>query len=228
MTVQTWIDAFVGSFQELLLQVAGFLPDLIGAIILLIIGLIVASGLERLVERLVYYLKVDSLLRQTGFDGFLARSNMRLNAGVFLGRLVYWFFLVLTFLAASNVLGLSDLSAFLREVLHYIPRVIVASLILLVALVAANFVKGLVRASVMGAKLHAAKSLSMIAWWGIVVFGFLAALVQLGVAVQVINTLITGLVAMLALAGGLAFGLGGKDHAHQWLSKIRDEMTHHK
>src|SRR3989344_6288141 len=102
MAVRTWVDTFVSSFQELLLEVSAFLPDLIGALVILAIGLVVASGIEKFVERIVYYLKVDSLLRQTGLDGFLARANLRLNAGVFLGKLVYWFFLVFTFLAASN------------------------------------------------------------------------------------------------------------------------------
>lgn len=226
MTVQTWLDTLAGSLEELWAQVAGFLPELIGAIVVLIIGLIVAAGLERLVERIIYYAKLDALMKQVGLEAFLQRANLRLNAGHFLGRLVYWFFIVVFFLAASDILGFAELSAFLKDVLNYIPRVIVASLILLVAFVAANFLKGLIRASVMGARLHAARTLGQIAWWGVVIFGLLTALVQLGVAVQIINTLITGLVAMLALAGGLAFGLGGKDHASQWLSKMRDELNH--
>ena len=144
----------------------------------------------------------------------------------FLGQVVYWFFIVVFLLAASDILGFVSLSAFLKDVLSYIPSVIVAALILLAALVVANFLRDLIRASVMGARLHAAKSLGAIAWWGVTIFGFLTALTQLGVAVEVINTLITGLVAMLALAGGLAFGLGGKEHAAQWLSHLRDEMSH--
>ena len=117
-------------------------------------------------------------------------------------------------------------SDFLSSVLGYIPNVIGAALILLIALAIAHFLRGLVRTSVMGVRLHAGKTLGAIAWWGVVIFGFLAALTQLGVAVQIINTLITGLVAMLALAGGLAFGLGGKEHASDWLTKMRDELSH--
>lgn len=226
MTVTSWVDTLAASLRELWLEVANFLPELIGALIVLIIGLIVATGLEKLVERLIFYLKIDSLLRQVGVEKFLVRGNVRLNAGHFLGQVVYWFFVIVFLLAASDILGFTSLSSFLKDVLSYIPRVIVAALILLASLVAGNFVRGLVRASVMGAKLHAAKTLGTVAYWGIVIFGFLTALVQLGVAVQVINTLITGLVAMLALAGGLAFGLGGRDHASQWLSKMKDELGH--
>jgi len=226
MSISSWVDTLAFSLQDVWFQVAGFLPQLVIAIIVIIIGLIVASGLEKLIERIVYHLKVDSLLRQIGVEGYLERGNVRLNAGHFLGQLVYWFFIFVFFLAASDILGLDALSSFLNEVVRYIPRVIVAVLILLVALVFANFVRGLVRSSVMGARLHSAKTLGTIAWWGLVTFGFLAALMQLGVAVQIINTLITGLIAMLALAGGLAFGLGGKDHAKEWLGKMKDEMGH--
>jgi len=226
MSIQIWVDTLARSLQDLWSQVAGFLPELLGAIIVLIIGVIVATGLEKLVERLVYYLKIDTFLKQFGVESFMSRANMRLDAGHFLGQIVYWFFIIVFFLAASDILGFTALSGFLKDVLNYIPNVLIAALILLASLVAANFVRGLVKTSVMGARLHAGKTLGIIAWWGITVFGFLTALVQLGVAVEIIQTLITGFVAMLALAGGLAFGLGGRDHADRWLGKLRDEMTH--
>jgi len=227
MLVQDWVDTLSLSLRDLWLQFTGFLPELIGALVVLIIGIIVASGLERLVERLIYYLKIDTLMKQVGVEAFMQRAGMKLNTGHFLGKLVYWFFIVVFLLASSDILGFGALSVFLKEVLNYIPSVIIAVLILLASLVVANFLKGLVKASVMGARLHAGKTLGTIAWWGVAVFGFLTALAQLGVAVQIINTLITGLVAMLALAGGLAFGLGGKEHASDWLSKMRDELNHH-
>ena len=226
MNVQTWVTTLADALNRTWVTVLGFLPELIGAIIVLIIGFIVASGLGRLVERLTFYLKLDNLLRQAGVEAFLSRGNTRLNSGHFLGQLVYWFFIVVFLLAASDILGFSALSGFLQDVLNYIPHVIVAVLILLAAFVVGNFVRGLIKASVMGAKLHSARALGTIAWWGVVIFGLLTALIQLGVAVQVINTLITGLVAMLALAGGLAFGLGGKEQASQWLARLKDEMTH--
>jgi hypothetical protein len=226
MSIQIWVDTLARSLQDLWFQVAGFLPELIGAVVVLIIGVIVATGLEKLVERLVYFLKIDSFLKQFGVESFMSRANMRLDAGHFLGQLVYWFFIVVFFLAASDILGFSALSGFLKDVLNYIPNVIIAALILLASLVAANFVRGFIKTSVMGVKLHAGKTLGVIAWWGVAIFGFLTALVQLGVAVQIINTLITGFVAMLALAGGLAFGLGGRDHADRWLGKMKDEIGH--
>ncbi len=227
MVFQNWIEALTSSFYNLWLRVAGFLPSLVGALITIVVGIIVAAALEKLVERIVFYLKLDNILKQVGMDSFMQRGNMKLNSGNFLGRIVYWFFILVFFLAASDILGFTALSGFIQGVLSYIPNVIIASLILLAAMVAAKFVKHFVRASVMGVKMHSGKTLGEVAWWGVVVFGFLAALSQLGVAVQIINTLITGLVAMLAIAGGLAFGLGGKDHADKWISRMKDEFDNH-
>ncbi len=226
MVVENWIDVLVGSMQNLWRLVVGFLPALIGAAAVLILGLIVAAGLERLVERLVYYLKIDRLLEKLGLEHLLGRAKLELNAGHFLGKIVYWFMILAFLLAASDILGFGALSGFLRDVLLYIPNVLVAAFIVLAAVAAANFLKGLVIASVFGARLHAAKFLGIGTWWIVVIFGLLTAAAQLNIAVAIINTIITGIIAMMALAGGLAFGLGGRDVAERWLERLEDEVMH--
>lgn len=224
MLIQTWTDVLVGSLQNLWFQVANWLPSLIGAMLVFIVGLIVAAGLSSLVERVLGAVKLDSLLRKLGVEEYTRRAGMELNSGHFVGQLVYWFMTLAFLLAASDILGFFALSSFLRDVLLYLPNLVIAVLIMLAALVVANMVMHLVRASVMGAKLHAAKFLGSASWWVIMIFGGLASLVQLGIAVSIINTLITGLIAMMALAGGLAFGLGGKDYAAHLLSKLQSEL----
>ncbi len=226
MVVQGWVDVVVVSLQNLWALVVGFIPQLLGALVVLLIGLIVAAGLERLVERLVFYLKIDALLEKLGVGAYLQRANLQLNAGHFLGRIVYWFMAVAFLLAAADILQFTALSGFLQDVLLYIPNVLIASLILLAGVVVANFLKGLVLASVLGARLHAAKFLGLATWWVVMIFGMLAAAVQLNIAVSIINTLITGIIAMLALAGGLAFGLGGKDVAARWLAQLENDVRH--
>jgi hypothetical protein len=224
MIVKDWVDVLAGSLQSLWTTVLGFLPALIGAIVILIVGAIVASILERVVERIIHYLKIDQLLKKLGVEGYFARANIKLNTGHFLGRAVYWFLIVAFVLAASDILRFFTLSAFLRDVLNFIPDIIVAALILLATLVFAHFVRGLVKTSAMGAKLHSAQGIATVTWWVVFVFGFLTALLQIGVAVSVINTIITGLIAMLALAGGLAFGLGGREAASEFIRKLRDQL----
>lgn len=224
MLVQDWADIVVGSLQDLWLGVVGFVPSLIGALIIFILGLIVATGLGSLVERLVRYLKVDNLLSQMGLHPYFERAGLKIDSGRFFGQIVFWFLTIAFLLAASDILGFFALSGFLRDVLFYIPNILVAALIILASVVLANFLRTVIKASVMSAKLHAAKFLGSLAWWASVVFGFLAAMVQLGIAVSIINTIITGLVAMFAIAGGIAFGLGGKEYAAHLLEKFRDQI----
>lgn len=222
MVIQDWLSVIVGSLQNLWVGAIGVLGNIIGALIVLIVGLIVASGLGALVERVVGLLKVDKLLHSLGVQEYFERAGLNMNSGRFVGRLVYWFLVVVFLLAATDILGFYTLSNFLREVLLYIPNVIVAVLIMLAAVVVANFMRNLVRASVKSARLHAAHFLGSLTWWAVVLFGFFASLAQLGIAVSIVNSIVTGFVAMLALAGGIAFGLGGKDYAEGLVNRLRE------
>jgi hypothetical protein len=222
MIVQTWSDVVVGSLANLWASFASFVPNLIGALIVLIIGLIVAAGLGALVEKIFEAVRLDTLLEKLGLKPIFERAGLKLRAAYFLGRLVYWFIIIGFLLAVSDSLGLYALSGFLTTVLNYLPNVIAAVLILLASLVLGHFLRRVTTASVMSAKLHAANFLGTLVWWVVVVFGFMAALTQLNIAAAMIQTLVTGFIAMLALAGGLAFGLGGKDYAGHLLNKLKD------
>jgi len=137
---------------------------------------------------------------------------------------VKWFLLVAVFLAAADILGLDRISDFLNSVLMYIPDVIAAAAILLVGTMVARFLSGLVHYSVQAAGLSSADMLAAVTQWAIMVFTVLATLNQLQVAKEFVGTLFTGIIAMLAIAGGLAFGLGGKEHANKVLNKIERDI----
>jgi hypothetical protein len=218
----SWSEVITPSFQRAWEVVVRFLPSFIAALVVLIIGLLVASVLKALFEKLISALRVDSALKKLGLEEVVSRAGYHLNSGKFVGSLVYWFVVVVVVLAVSDILGLWGLSQFLNEVLTYFPNIIVAVLILLASLVVANFLRGLVRASVASARLHASKFLGALTWWTVVVFGFLAALLQLGIAGELIQSIVMGFIAMLALAGGIAFGLGGKDYAAHLINKLRE------
>lgn len=224
MFVQTWADVILFSLQNLWQGFVLFLPALIGAIVIFFVGLIIAAGLGKVVEKLIDALKLDSVMSQIGLGRILERADMRLHSGRFIGVLVKWFFVIVTLLAVSDILALAAFSDFLTQVLLYIPNVLIAVLIMLAGFVVAGFASKVVRASVMAARLHAAHFLGALTKWAILIFAFLATLSQLGVAGALVNTIIMGFVAMLAIAGGLAFGLGGKDVAAAWLEKMRSEM----
>lgn len=225
MFVQTWADTITFSLQNLWQGFLMFLPNFLGALIIFFLGLIIAAGIGKIVEKLIDALKLDRLLEQLGLNKILERADVRLHSGRFLGVLVQWFFIVVTLLAVSDILRLEAFSAFLNQVLLYIPNIVIAVLIMLAGVVVAAFSSKLVRASVLAARIHSAHFLGALTKWSVLVFAFLAALSQLGVAGALVNTLIMGFIAMIALAGGLAFGLGGRDVAAAWLEKMKSEIS---
>ena len=224
MVLQTWGDVIVASLQEVWASVAAFLPLLVGAVLVFIIGWIVAMALGKLVEQLVRALRVDMLLSKLDFEQALERAGWKLNTGAFVGGLVKWFLIVVFLLASVNILGLTQVSSFLRDVLLYIPNVVVAALILIIAALVSDVVEHLVRGSVAAAGHARGALVGVVARWSIWIFAFVAVLLQLGIATALVQTLVTGFVAALALGLGLAFGLGGKDAAAQFIARARDEM----
>ncbi|MCX6702408.1 MAG: hypothetical protein NTW60_00880 [Candidatus Wolfebacteria bacterium] len=223
MIIQSWAEVTYSSLLNIWQGLLSYLPSLLGAIIVLVIGLIVAAVFRTAVDRIIKALRLDSLLRKVGLNEYFERAGIQINSGKFFGLLIYWFLIVVFVLAASDLLNLWGISLFLRDIIGYLPNIIVAVVIMLSAVILAKFLKSLVRASVLSAKLHASKFLGTLTWWSVVIFGLLAALLQLGIATTIINTLITGIIAMMALAGGLAFGLGGKEYAAHLLNKLREE-----
>ena len=222
--IQGWSNITLDALRNLWIQALGVLPLILGALIVFVIGLIVASVLEMVVIKVVRLLKLDSLLIRSGVEEYLKRGGLRVDAGKFFGKIIYWFVVLASVLAASDILNFYAFSNFLNSILIYIPNIIVAVLILLAALIIAGFLKSIIKVSVAGAQLEGAGFLASLAWWTIVIFGLLAALMQLGIASNLFNIIISGIVAMIALAGGIAFGLGGKDYASHLLSKMRDQL----
>lgn len=223
MVLQTWGDVIIASLQQVWASVANFVPFLLGALLVFVIGWIIAVALGKLVEQVVRALRVDSLLAKLEFEKTLERGGWRLNSGAFVGGLVRWFLIIVFLLASVNILGLSQVSDFLTQVLLYLPNVVVAALILIIAALVAEAVERLARGSVEAAGFRGSL-IGVVARWAIWLFAFVAALQQLGVATALLQTVVTGLVAALAIAFGLSFGLGGKDAAASFIERVRGEL----
>jgi len=204
--------------------VAGFLPRLIAALIVFFIGWLVAVLLGRLVYHVVRVLRVDDALRKVGFKTAWEKSGFKLNSALVFYELIKWFFIVVFLMAATNILGLNQVSAFLETVVLYIPNVIVAAVILLIGIIIAKFLEGAVQASIKTAGLASGNFLGAVAKWSVFIFSFLVALSQLSVAGDVIRIIIVGLVAAGSLAVGLSFGLGGVKHAEELLKDLRKKI----
>lgn len=218
--VETWGEVFTQSLQGIWMGIASFVPTLVVAIIIFAIGWVLAALIEKLVEGLFKTFKIDTALKSAGLEDVIERSGHKLNSGRFVGSLVKWFVIVVFLIASFDILGLTQVNLFLKDVvLSYLPQVIVAVLVLMVSVVIAEAVQKLVMASARAAHVKSAVLLGKISKWAIWIFAILTALFHLGIAPALIQTLFMGVVVAAALATGLAFGLGGKEVAGRMLEK---------
>ena len=209
MIVSQSANAVSGSFNDLWYTVFAFLPNIIAAVVVFLIGWIIGVILYRVVVEVVRVLKIDDALKVAGMNDAAKQAGFNLNVGVFLGTLVEWFVILVFLVASLDILGLTRVTIFLQTVvLLYLPQVIVASLILILGAIVAEVVRGLVSGSARAAGARSGNLAGTVAKWAIWITAIMAALTQLGIATDLLQTLFTGVVIALSLAFGLAFGLG--------------------
>lgn len=227
--LENWGEVFTRSLQGVWLGVASFVPSLVVAIVIFIIGWVIAVIIEKVVEAVFRSLKVDHALRAAGVEDIVRRAGHGLNSGRFVGALVKWFIIVVFLVASFDVLGLTQVNEFLGTVvLYYLPKVIVAVLILMVSIVIAEAARKLVIASAKAAHLSHANFLGSVTKWAIWIFAILTVLFQLGIAAPFVQTIFMGVVVSISLATGLSFGLGGKEAAADLISKLKHEVSNHQ
>ncbi len=226
--IGSWGEMITLSLINIGGRIINFLPSIIGAILVFVIGWIVASALGKLIEKGLKISGVDKTADKTGIARKFDEIGLHPSVSTFVGILVKWFLVLVFLMAATDILGLVQVTDFLNSILLYIPNVIVAVVILAAVFLLGNFVYRVVKGSTRAAGVMSATLLATISKWAIIIFGIFAALIQLGVASSLISTIFIGLVAMFSLAGGLAFGLGGKEEAQIILKKIREELTEKK
>jgi hypothetical protein len=193
----------------------GAIPRVIGFLVILFIGWLVAGALAALAATVLRAVKFNDLAERSGFAGFVQKMGIRKDAAGFLADVAKWFVRLIVLVVAFDALGLPAVSEVLQSFLLWLPNLVVALVVLVVAGLAANALAGLVRGATGQAGLgnpDLLANIARVAVWG---FGIVVAVNQLGIATTLINTLFMGLVGALALALGLAFGLGGRDTAAQ-------------
>ena len=212
--VQSAGQALLTLLNEVLL----FLPRLLTFAVILIVGYIIARVVRTLLTKGLRAVHFDAIATRAGVTRALELAGTRLDAAAVLAEVVFWWIFLVFFEMAVDALGLTQITAFINAVLGYIPNVFVAILILIVGALLANVVADIVKGAAGEAGLTMAPMLAAVARWAILLFAFLAALTQLNVAQNMIFILFAALVGMLALAGGLALGLGGVDTARGLIS----------
>lgn len=212
--------SLIASINAGLLGLVSFLQSFIAGLIVLIIGIIVAALIRQLVLEILKALRVETFLKRYGVPeahGDLKWSNI-------LSEIARWFVLLLFLVPAVKVWGVPEATSVLNGIIFYIPQVFVATVLALVGLVFANLAHDVVLASVHGVSPETSRLVATLAKWAIVVFVAFGVLIQLGVAADLIRILFTGIVAMLAIAGGIAFGLGGQGTAKDVLEGLKKRI----
>lgn len=209
------------SFNSAFYAVVNFIPKFLAGVIIFLIGVIVASILKQVVLSLFKTLRLESFLKKYG----VPEAKDQFSWANILSEIVRWFVIIVFLIPTADIWGLQRIITVLNEFLNYLPNVFVAAVIAMVGFVFARLSHDVVLASAKGVDDQTAVAIASVARWAVNIFVVLAVLSQLGVATDLIKILFTGLVAMLAIAGGIAFGLGGQGAAKDVVEEIRKKFS---
>lgn len=224
MVLVNWSEIIVEALTGLWIGFVAFIPKFIGAVVVFLVGWLISVGIGKLVAEILRKIKFNRIFEKGSWRRALEKAEFKIDAAGFVGALFKWVLVIVFLSAAVEILGLTQFAGFLTRVLDYLPNVIVAVLIFVVTVIISDIAEKIVRAAVESARVGYGNIVGVIVKWSIWVFAIFAILYQLGVAPGLIQTLLTGIVALIVIAGGLACGLGGKDMAAEILQDIRRKL----
>jgi small-conductance mechanosensitive channel len=199
--------------QDALSAFLSFIPQLIGALIILIVGYVIAKALQAIVGRVLEGIGFDRWMERGGIKQFFDRADTEHTPHSILGRLVFWFVFIIAITMAADALGIPQVSAVLAQLIAYIPSIIAAILILILAALLANFLSSIVRGAT------GSDILASVARYAIIVYAVFAAVTQLGIAVELTAPTFLIVLGAVALAAAIAFGLGSREVAQDIIEK---------
>lgn len=222
--MQYQIDTFITSLNQFWLQLVHFVPKLLAVIVILFLGWIIAKLARKAVKRGLEFAQFDKFAQKSGLEAFMSHGNFNLTLSGIISQVVYWLVIVLFVTTGASALGLSELAVFLQQLANYLPRIIVAILVVIFGTLLARFVNRLVFAWLYSIKFSHALTVSTSAEYGIQILSIFVALEQLGVGMQLIYSLFVIVFGAFFLALAIAFGLGGKD----WAAKVIEDLDRNK
>ena len=225
--VTHWSDAMFTSLAAAMALLFSAVPKIIGFLLIVVAGWFVASLIERGLAALLRSIRFNDLAQRAGLSDFIARMGMNTDAAGMIGLVVKWFVRLIALVVAFDALGLPAVSEVLRQLLLWLPNVVVALVVLVIGGLAARALSNVVRGAASEAGLSntnfLAKAASIVVW----AFAIVVAVNQLGIATELVNTLFMAVVGALALGLGLAFGLGGRETAgeilRKWYAKAQEK-----
>ncbi|KRW58014.1 mechanosensitive ion channel family protein [Pseudomonas sp. TTU2014-080ASC] len=220
MELDPWTHSLVAAMTALWTKVAGFIPNLFVALILVLLGFVVAKLLDTLLSKLLGKVGLDRLMAGTGLTKLLSRAGIQAPVSTLIGKIVYWFVLLIFLVSAAESLGLERVSATLDVLALYLPKVFGAALLLLGGVLLGHLVSGLVRGAAEGVGLEYAHGLGRIAQGLVIIISISVAIGQLEVKTDLLNNVIAIVLISAGLAVALALGLGSRDIASQILAGI--------
>jgi hypothetical protein len=218
---QEWWNVTTEAVSESLRSVFSYLPEVVGAIVVILIGVLVGWALKTVVVKALRFVKVKPYTDAIGLNKVFKTKEDMVEL---VGDLVKWVIIIIFLIPALSILGLTDVSEIVKGIVAYLPHVVVAAVIVMVGAILADLASRAVEAAAQTIGAKTAAIVADITRWAIIVFTILVALNQLGIASDIINTLVTGFVALIAIAGGLAFGLGGQEAAKDAITRLRKNL----
>jgi small-conductance mechanosensitive channel len=208
-----------GAWNAFATKITAFLPELIGAIVIFVVGWIIARLVKLATEKLLNLVRFNKATEKTGVNKFLKKGEIVKAPSEIVGMLVYWFIMILVFIASLDALGLPIVSDMLNSIFLYIPNVVAAIIVLVLGFLMGNLLAAVVRTAASNAGLKNAEGLGKLSLYAIVVFAVSIALIQLGIGEEIVVSAFGLAFGAAALALALAFGLGGRDVAGDYLKR---------
>jgi hypothetical protein len=224
-TISDWGTAVWTSLTNALGMIFSFIPKLLGFLIIFLVGWLLARGLQKTIVWLLQRANFEAFSERVGLPRLEERTGVRMNIIDILGKIVFWFAFLTFLIPAVDTLGLTNVSSLLGQIIGYIPNVFVAILVLFLGTLVATFVGDLLRSVLASADVGNPNLFGNIARFAIIGFAAIIALYQLNIASAIVQTLFTAIIGAVALAVGLAFGLGGRDTAQRWLDRGETGLT---
>lgn len=220
-------DLYTSTFDAFLELWHGFVlyfPKIIGAIIILLIGCFIAVGIGKLISGILKKIHFNKIFEKKTWTEAMEKAEVKIDVSEFIGAICKWILLIVFITIAGQILGLVNLNTFVSEVLSFLPNVLVAALIFVIAMLIAEILEKVVRIAIENMKLNYGRAAGIIIKWSIWIFAISAILMQLNIAEQMVSILTTGFIGLIALGGGIAFGLAGKDIASEILKDLKERL----